>query len=239
MYEDLARLVTFRPLERAVPGPSRYSPFKASWTSTVTLLAKELRAHGAQRTVLEVDFRETDLRNDGLPRADRRARTPGIVLSFVASRVAGRPALRYEVGTFTDWRDNVRAVALGLEALRAVDRHGVTKRGEQYAGWKALPSGNGGPDPERGRVLIREHGGEREALMATHPDRGGNADDFADVAGGADMTIEPQQQPGESDEDYGRRLDALRDQQRAKAKADADEKAEPPSVKLRRVGAVD
>ena len=183
-YEDLARLVTFRPLERPVRCEHRPAPFTAGWTSTVTLLGKELRAHGARRAVLEIDFAERDLRLDGLPRADRRARTPGIVLSFEATRVPGKPHLRYEVGTFAEWRDNVRAVALGLESLRAVDRHGVTRRGEQYAGWKALPGG--GPSAERGRELIRKHGGIRQALMATHPDHGGSAEDFADVQAARD-----------------------------------------------------
>jgi hypothetical protein len=180
-YEELARLVTFRPLERPVTGPRRQAPFRASWSNTVDLLAKELRAHGARRTILEVDMREQDFRLDGMPRASATANSPGIVLSFEALRVPGKPNLRYEVGTFWDWRDNVRAVALGLEALRAVDRHGVTRRGEQYAGWKALPTGSG-PSPERGRRIIREHGGDvRKALMATHPDHGGDAEKFADV----------------------------------------------------------
>ena len=136
-YHDLGQLVTFRPLEWPVPGGRRQSPFRGSWTSTVRLLAKELRAHGARGTVLEVDIAERDLRLDGLPCADRRAPTSGIVLSFEATAVAGSPKLRYEVGTFWDWQDNLRAIALGLEALRAVDRYGVTKRGEQYAGWRS------------------------------------------------------------------------------------------------------
>jgi hypothetical protein len=180
-YLELARLVTFRPLERPLthPGGTRYSPFKASWSSTVSLLAKELRAHGARRTVLEIDMREQDFRVDGLPRADRRAYTPGIVLSFQATRVPGSPSLRYEVTRCTDWKDNVRAVALGLEALRAVDRYGVTRRGEQYAGWKQLESGS--PSAARGHELIHQHGSVREALMATHPDRGGDSQDFAAV----------------------------------------------------------
>ncbi len=181
-YTDLAHLVTFRPLERPVTnGPTRYSPFKASWSATVSLLAKELRAHGARRTILEVDLRETDIRLDGLPRADRQARTSGIVLSFQATAVPGKPQLRYEVATFSDWRANVRAVALGLEALRAVDRHGVTRRGEQYAGWKALTAGSASPNPDRGRQLIDQHGSIKAALHATHPDHGGSAQDFADV----------------------------------------------------------
>jgi hypothetical protein len=180
-YADLAGLVMFRPLERPVASGHRLSPFRASWISTVELVVKELRAHGARHVVLEVDISERDLRLDGLPRADRRARTPGIVLSFEATNVPGRPKLRYEVGTFSDWQDNLRAIALGLQALRAVDRYGVTKRGEQYAGWKALPMGAGDPSPERGRALIREHGSVPAALKATHPDHGGDPAAFADV----------------------------------------------------------
>lgn len=180
-YYDLARLVTFRPLERPIPIQGRVSPFKASWPSTVELLAKELRAHGAQRGVLELGLGENDLRLDGVPRADRSPRIAGVVLSFTATRVPGKPALRYEVGTFYAWQDNVRAIALGLEALRAVDRYGVTKRGEQYAGWKALPMGAGDPSPDRGRDLIRDHGSITKALHATHPDHGGSPGDFADV----------------------------------------------------------
>lgn len=33
------------------------------------------------------------------------------------------------------WKHNVRSIALGLESLRAVDRYGITKRGQQYAGF--------------------------------------------------------------------------------------------------------
>lgn len=128
--------------------------------------------------MLEVDLREQDLRQDGLPRAGRTVRSPGVVLSFEATHVPNKPHLRYEVAEFTHWQDNVRAVALGLEALRAVDRYGMTRRGEQYAGWRQLEADS---KPSRGRELIRAHGGEKEALFATHPDHGGMAQDFADV----------------------------------------------------------
>lgn len=188
-YSDLAGLVTFRPPERPVgEGETRSSPFKAPWWRTVALLAKELHAHGAIDVVLEVDLREIDIRQDGLPRADRNARTPGIVLSFKAMHVTGKPALRYEVATFDDWKDNVRAVALGLQALRSVDRYGVTGRGEQYAGWKQLAgTGVGEGDPARGRKLIAaQDGNVKRALAAAHPDLGGEADDFRDVIAARD-----------------------------------------------------
>lgn len=184
-YSDLAALVVFRPIERPVRGQTRSCSFRASWSSTVDLFVKELRAHGAHQAVLEIDMREQDLRLDGMPREDRRAQSPGIVLSFEATAVPGSPRLRYEVGSFGDWRDNLRAIALGLQALRAVDRYGVTKRGEQYAGWKALPA-PAGPSVERGRALIRAHGSEKAALMATHPDRGGDPAAFADVQAARD-----------------------------------------------------
>lgn len=190
-YTDLRGLVTFRPLERPLsyPGGTRVSPFRASWSSTVEMLAKELRAHGARHAVMEIDMPEANIRLDGMPRADRNARTPGIVLSFEATRVPGRPQLRYEVTEFSTWQDNVRAVALGLAALRAVDRYGVTRRGEQYAGWKQLMAGSAGEggDVARGRELIARAGGDwRHAARLAHPDHGGEERDFKDVIAARD-----------------------------------------------------
>lgn len=50
--------------------------------------------------------------------------------------------LVYATDACQDWRHNVRSIALGLEALRAVDRYGISRRGEQYAGFRgALPAG--------------------------------------------------------------------------------------------------
>lgn len=184
-YRYLADLATIRPFEEGHRVGSalvsrRRSPFRAAWTDTIELLARELRAVGARNVVIELDMREQDFRVDGLPRANARALSPGVRLSFTASRVSDSPALRYTVGTFDDWQDNVRAIALGLQALRAVDRYGVTRRGEQYAGWKQLATGSG-PSAERGRRIISDHGGVTAALKATHPDHGGDAADFADV----------------------------------------------------------
>jgi hypothetical protein len=45
---------------------------------------------------------------------------------------------------FTDWKDNLRAISVTLEHLRALDRYGVSQHGEQYRGWTALPPGPGG-----------------------------------------------------------------------------------------------
>jgi hypothetical protein len=192
-YEDLASLVTFRPLDRPIlaVGGTRRSPFSASWSQTVRLLARELRMLAPKTTILELDMRPQDFRQDGLPRADRNARTPAIVLTMVKPR--HHDHLRYEVIEFDRWQDNVRGVALGLEALRAVDRYGVTKRGEQYAGWKALPQTATTPSADRGKALIDRLGGVTAALRATHPDNPDRANnglsdaDFKDVQAYRDL----------------------------------------------------
>jgi hypothetical protein len=172
--------VTFRPLPSWPYPPTRNRrsawAFRAGWQSTLDLLDRELHYLRGSNVVIGAAFREQDLRLDGLPRSDARAPAhPGIELSFDSHH--GR--LVYATDVCARWEHNVRSIALGLEALRAVDRYGITRKGEQYAGWKQLTAG--GPDSERGRTLIREHGSVRKALMATHPDHGGDPKDFADV----------------------------------------------------------
>jgi len=173
--------VTFRPLPtwpHAETKPRRHAQFKAPWNATLQDLEYEIGRLDGKGVVVGAGFRESDLRMDGMPRADRRQAPylhPGVEVSF-DSRY-GR--LTYATDQYTDWKANVRAIALSLEALRSVDRHGVSKRGQQYAGWAQL--GPGGQDADRGRRLGEQHGGIRPALMATHPDHGGDPRDFADV----------------------------------------------------------
>lgn len=140
----------FRPLDLADwPGTPTYgrksAPFRTTWPRTLDLLEAELRHLGATNIVIRAAFESRDIRNDGWPRADaRKPSFPGVIISF-ESKVG---PLQYATDVYGDanWRDlpgwqaNVRAVALSLEALRAVDRHGVTGRGEQYVGFGALPA---------------------------------------------------------------------------------------------------
>lgn len=187
-YNELRDLgVTVRPLtEPRPPIGNRYSPFSASLTSTIEILATELRALEAEQIVVELDLRERDLRIDGMPRADARPSHDGVALSF---RSKFGP-LRYATAEFTGrwgtpgWQANLRAIALGMQALRAVDRYGVSKRGEQYQGWRQLTSGSddtGIHTSEQARELLDRMGGKRAALRATHPDHGGDPDEFRKV----------------------------------------------------------
>lgn len=177
-------LYTLRPISDRTQftGRHRTSPFGATWTATRALLARELRQLKAQHTVLEIDVSEVDVRLDGELRASARPTTPAVRLAFDSKH----GPLQYATDAFWSWQDNVRAIALGLEALRRVDRYGITKRGEQYAGWKALPSGSGADAShmtrEQASAVIAEHSGDaagdadmatliRRAKASAHPDR--------------------------------------------------------------------
>lgn len=185
----------FRPID-SWPGPRttypRRSLFRAGYQNTLDLLESELDQLGAEHVVIQLAVEEADLRLDGMLRANTRPTHPGVVVSF-DSRYG---PLRYACDTFDDWTDNLRAIALGLEALRRVDRYGITKRGEQYTGWRQLTAGSdSGPwTREEARDLIARITGlsgkevmaapvpaVRAAFLRTHPDTGGDAEEFARV----------------------------------------------------------
>lgn len=197
--------------------------FSATWSDTMGLLDRELSQLGVGRAALEIDVPERGIRVDGNIKANARPASDRVVLSFTHPEVG---SLRYPCDRFTSntawvyvnmvdpttmqarkkgtqrrvegWQANVRAIALALEALRKIDRYGVVKRAEQYAGWRALPAqagttmtatraaeivgryGNGDTrsvltDPAVARRLVLL------ALKTTHPDRGGQGAAFNDV----------------------------------------------------------
>lgn len=118
----------------------RSSPFSSSLTTTLDTLGRELRHLGTGRrnaeSVLQIAMREQDFRIDGLPRANATPQHPGVILN-IESR---HGTLSYPCDTFTRWQDNLRAITLGLEALRRVERYGITQTGQQYRGWHAIES---------------------------------------------------------------------------------------------------
>lgn len=171
--------VAFRPLPTWPHPPTKMREqdrFDSTYQQTLKLLLDEVgRLHGSGM-IVGAGFRESDLRLDGQPRADRNQAPylhPGVEVSFDSDY--GR--LTYASDRFTDWRANLRAIALGLKALRDLDRWGISRRGQQYAGFAMLGQG----DVDRGRRLVEAAGGVTQALKAHHPDLGGRAEDFAAV----------------------------------------------------------
>lgn len=120
--------------------------FKASWRDTLLLLGDEIEEIGGESPVVfQIDVTEGDIRLDGMLRANAKVGHPGVVISFTSKygplRYATDAYEQQYYGGMPSWQANIRAIALALHALRAVDRYGVTKRGEQYVGWRAITSG--------------------------------------------------------------------------------------------------
>lgn len=115
--------------------------FSASWSDTMGLLETELRHLDVDGTVaIRVDVQRGAIRRDGMLKADARVKFPGIAISFTCRH----GALTYATDAYDHWHANIRATALSLVALRAVDRYGISRTGEQYAGWRAIE----GPRPD-------------------------------------------------------------------------------------------
>jgi hypothetical protein len=125
--------------------------FRADWNATLRLLGYGADQLGASLVVIQIDIEDGDLRRDGALRTRARVGHPGAVVSFGSRFGPLRYATdRYEPrwsGDPPGWQANVRAVALALQALRAVDRYGVSTRGEQYRGWTAIGAGTPGRGP--------------------------------------------------------------------------------------------
>lgn len=130
--------------------PSRFSTswerLLADLDSEVDLTANGGRTHA--NAVLEVPFPKSRIYADGRGvHADAtNPRHPGVALSFDIPNVGPvRFACdQYKYGGaryLRNWQSNLRAITLTLEALRAVDRHGAAKTGQQYRGFAELGTG--------------------------------------------------------------------------------------------------
>lgn len=126
--------------------PSRFS---SSWSETEQLLSTEVEHLRGRDLVIEVDVSATDFRLNGTLRTRARAATPAVVIAFdskhgpMLHRCDTFVTAYYEQGE--DWQQNVRAIALTLQVLRAMDRYGAVDTGQQYQGFKALPAGRAMP----------------------------------------------------------------------------------------------
>jgi hypothetical protein len=158
----------FRPIDRWPQEPTRSrrrASFRVPYSKTLTLLNYELGRLGVRRAYLQADVTERDIRLDGQLRADAAPRSPRVI---VAAETKHGP-ISMPCDTFDDWQDNLRAIALSLEALRAVDRYGVTKRGEQYRGLKQLTAGDGPINSDEAATLLAKHAEYRRDLLLSDP----------------------------------------------------------------------
>lgn len=197
--------VTFRPID-TWPGEltkqRMASPFQLGTAESEKLLKYEVEKLDGKLLVVQLAIREMDLKVDGRPKIRAEYEHPGVIVSF-ESRYG---PLRYATDRFNQWPANLRAIALGLEALRKVDRYGITKRGEQYTGWRALESGDGEiRSREAAARFLSDHGGivvtpdhtspsavgraYRRAAAKLHPDAGGDPEEFKKLQRARDLLL--------------------------------------------------
>lgn len=182
---------------RQWPGPEtvmrRDSPFKATYSATLELLDREIENVDGKAVVIQMRLDGSGIRLDGGLRASARPDMPGVILTFTTPRLG---KVRFMCDRFYDWQHNLRAIALGMEALRKIDRYGITSDGQQYEGFKALSAAEGATgfsSVEDAAVFIAETAGApesavsamlddpdyaamlyRRAAKAAHPDTGGD-----------------------------------------------------------------
>ena len=176
------------------------SPFSAPWISTLDLLDREMNALGVSEFVMQIDCAESDLRLDGMLRANASPASPAVAIALDSP---SKGSLLFVCGRFWGWQDNVRAIALGLEALRRIERYGIVRSDEQYRGWQALPPGQPMPPApmtlDEAMELLLDSAGDddglcrswrelyRRAAMRHHPDSGGDPAMFDKITRARDV----------------------------------------------------
>lgn len=159
------------------PRAQQTTSFRSEWDATLVLLEREIEALKGVDPDIGIVCEPSQISMSGTLKAGQRVavRHPGAEVSFDAG--GRRMVFHTDAFPYLSW--NLRAIALGLEALRKVDRYGITSGGEQYEGFARLTGG--GPDAARGKVLVGLAGGIRKAQYKHHPDHGGDQRDFVDV----------------------------------------------------------
>lgn len=194
---------TIRPLDRwpeQNTSPRRSgSIFKTPWDKTLQMLGKEAEHLGADLIVIEIVAPDSARkRADGSIHAATKSTHPGAVVNLTTPRGPLRFATdAHEARYYNDppeWQMNVHAITLGLHALRAVDRYGITSSGQQYTGWLQIESGAialpAGMTKDEAAAVIGEMAGwrippdwmdprvvqlaYRDAARLHHPDAGGD-----------------------------------------------------------------
>lgn len=151
----------------------------------------ELRRLGATSIVLSTNV---PLRNDGMPYADaarRRMPDPGVAVYF---QLRNKPMVMAR-DAYYDISQNLRSLALAIEYLRGLERHGGAAMMERaFSGFTALPPPAGGSVPFEEEIDWEEEFGPlpegltntetlavvearyRAKAKTAHSDQGGNND---------------------------------------------------------------
>lgn len=171
--------------DRTSPSRRLRSKYNVTFGAAADGVACSLSKLGAGRLVVTSDV---PLRIDGKPRADaREPADPGIAVWWV-HRASGQ-VRTMACDAWETRRENLRAIGLALEGLRAIERSKSTSildRAMQSFNVPALPAGR----PWFCDVLELAHWPASDAeitaayrvrVKVVHPDQGGNAEKFYEL----------------------------------------------------------
>lgn len=161
----------------------------AFWTFAAArdALGAELDRLGAREVLLSTNF---ELNLSGQPRADRvRPADQGIAVYF---KWKGRPRVM-ACDMHARAEENMRSVALALEAMRQLERHGGGLMMEKaFAGFTALPAPKRphevlGIEPNASPADVQR--AWRSRIAGAHPDQGGTQGAAAEINAARDAML--------------------------------------------------
>ena len=166
--------IEFRPILSWPGTPTRHRKTllgQQTYPVIIARLKSEMEKLKTFSVIVCTGHQADDIRRDGMPKASARVPLhPGVIVWFDSRALRGGKelgSLRYACDTYDHWQDNLRAIVLTLEALRAVDRHGATLRGEQYRGFTAIPSKDEPPKQEAPKSQDIDQTSKRLRTLAT------------------------------------------------------------------------
>jgi hypothetical protein len=167
--------------KRTLPGNRIKSPFKQGMDSSQRYLRKQLDLMGAGRLIVSTNI---PVRKDGGLYTDwmsRKIEDPGVAIYF---HLDGKDISMCCDQYLAVW-ENIYALGKSIEALRAIDRYGVSEFIQRaFTGFKELPEAGAsepwwevlGVDKNAMPSVIRR--AYLEKVKTAHPDAGGSHDQF-------------------------------------------------------------
>jgi hypothetical protein len=157
--------------------------WKGATVSTASVqIEDEVRRLGGRDLILSTNLA---LRIDGFPRSGQpEPADPGVAVYFARKG----QQLVFACDRYATVRENLRAIAMHLNAIRGQERWGVGSLDQAFAGYAALPENATGEAwwqtlglSERPFTEHQLQSAYREAAKRTHPDAGGSSEAFQRV----------------------------------------------------------
>jgi hypothetical protein len=173
------------PVSNVVGSPLRESSRQLTIAEAIDRLAAEIQRLGGREEILSTNV---PVSLKGLPYSQaREPNDTGVALYFTWG---GKP-LCFACDKWDRVADNIAAIAQHIDALRRIDRYGVGRVEQAFAGYAALP-----PSADDWRVILgvgeyatieQVDAAFLEKAKSVHPDTGGSHEEMARLTAARDL----------------------------------------------------